>query len=65
MSLQKREIAQQIVQLQEELSAIVSNIKKAHDNEDECGQDHINSLHLKVVVLEQEIDQLQKQFKRL
>ena len=66
MSLDKREIAQRIVLLQEELSSIISTVKY-HDNdyEDKDEHDRVSSLRLKAVVIEQEIDQLQKQFKRL
>lgn len=64
MSLQKREIAQKIVLLQEELSSIVEQIRK-HDHECDDGRDFVHSLRLKSVVLERDIDQLQKQFERL
>ena len=66
MSLDKREIAQKIVLLQEELSSIIATVKY-HDNdyEDKDEHDRVSSLRLKAVVIEQEIDQLQKQFKRL
>lgn len=64
MSLQKREIAKQIVQLQEELSAIVKLISNSnYELEDE--RDYVNSLHLKAIVLERDIDQLQKQFSNI
>lgn len=66
MSLQKREIAQKIVHLQDELSSIIADITKTSNSEDEDHkQDRINSWRLRLVVLEQEIDQLQKQFTSL
>lgn len=61
MSLQKRELAQEIAQLQVELSIIIESIRlKNHECDDDI--DRIASLKLKAVVLERDIDQLQKQF---
>ena len=61
MSLQKREIAAQIVQLQEELTHIVAGINEQYNT----NSDYANTLRLRAVVIEQEIDQLQKQFSNI
>lgn len=64
MSLQKRDIAKEIAEKQIQLSQIVEQIKQ-HDHECDDGRDFVHSLRLKSVVLESEIDQLQKQFVRI
>jgi len=62
MSLQKRELAQQIASLQLELSQIVEIITKIDNELGDDARDYIHTLRLRSVVLERDIDQLQKQF---
>jgi len=65
MSLQKREVAAEIASLQLELSQIVEIITKIDNELGDDARDYIHTLRLRSVVLERDIDQLQKKFERL